>query len=142
MKEDIRYFLTPSEPLPFMVDICGISYCDGSYRHQRQNSPFYVMEYIVSGTGMVIVEDKQYTASAGDIYIIPFGSNHLYYSDKQNPWVKIFINAWGPVISSLIKAYGLEGQVVFPQCPLEQLFRELFSLAGGALPEARRVEQC
>lgn len=142
MKEDIHYFLVPSETLPFMVDICGISYCDGSYHHEREDSPFCVMEYVVTGTGTVIVEGEQYTASAGDVYIIPLGSNHRYYSDKQNPWVKIFINAWGPIIPPLLAAYGLNKQVVFRQAPVERLFRELFSISGGTLPEDQRIEQC
>lgn len=133
VREDIHYFL-PSSPLPFVVEMCGISYCDGTYRQERVNSPICVLEYVAEGTGTVIVEGVAHTASAGDVYLLPMGSSHRYFSDGEHPWTKLFINAWGPVIPPLLTAYGLDGQVVFPSCPLEGLFRDLFALSGGAGP--------
>ena len=136
VREDIHYFL-PSSPLPFVVEMCGISYCDGTYRQERVNSPICVLEYVAEGTGTVIVEGVAHTASAGDVYLLPMGSSHRYFSDGEHPWTKLFINAWGPVIPPLLTAYGLDGQVVFPSCPLEGLFRDLFALSGGAGPGGR-----
>ena len=85
-------------------------------------------------------------ASAGDVYLLPMGSSHRYFSDGEHPWTKLFINAWGPVIPPLLTAYGLDGQVVFPSCPLEGLFRDLFALSGGAgpggLPQETVMERC
>ena len=145
VREDIHYFL-PSSPLPFVVEMCGISYCDGTYRQERVNSPICVLEYVAEGTGTVIVEGVAHTASAGDVYLLPMGSSHRYFSDGEHPWTKLFINAWGPVIPPLLTAYGLDGQVVFPSCPLEGLFRDLFALSGGAgpggLPQETVMERC
>ena len=145
MREDIHYFL-PSTPLPFVVEICGISYCDGTYCLERVNSPICVLEYVAEGTGTVIVEGVAHTASAGDVYLLPMGSSHRYFSDGEHPWTKLFINACGPLIPPLLTAYGLEGQVVFHSCPLEGLFRDLFTLSGGAgpggLPQETVMERC
>ena len=124
MKEDIHCFLPPETAVPFAVEMCGISYCDGSYAIAREHSPVCVAEYIVKGTGVVTLEGVTETASAGDMYILPPGSRHAYHSDSRLPWTKIFINAWGPLVSALLDAYGLTGRAVIHACPVESLFRD------------------
>ncbi len=131
MKEDIHCFLPPETAVPFAVEMCGISYCDGSYAIAREHSPVCVAEYIVKGTGVVTLEGVTETASAGDMYILPPGSRHAYHSDSRLPWTKIFINAWGPLVSALLDAYGLTGRAVIHACPVESLFRELFVLTAN-----------
>lgn len=141
MKEEIRAFLMPDDPPPFFAELVGISYCDGTYSIHRSNSDICVLEYIVKGTGTLIVNGITYTASAGDVYILEPGTNHLYYSDGSDPWIKLFINARGPIVAPLLKAYGLEGHVVFPHCSLEILFREVYDLAGCEQDQPRLMER-
>lgn len=142
MREEIHYFPSLFNQTAFATEICGISYCDGTYFKKRVNSPICVMEYIVKGTGTVIVEGVQYTPNAGDVYILSPGSNHSYYSDKKNPWVKIFINASGVLIPELLAAYSLKDRILFQQTCVERLFRELFELSGSSLTANRKNEQC
>lgn len=97
VREDIHYFL-PSSPLPFVVEMCGISYCDGTYRQERVNSPICVLEYVAEGTGTVIVEGVAHTASAGDVYLLPMGSSHRYFSDGSTPGPSCSSTPGGPVI--------------------------------------------
>lgn len=133
MWEDIHCFLPPESPEtapPFAVEMCGISYCDGSYAIARESSPVCVIEYIVQGTGMVTLEGVSENASAGDVYILPPGSRHAYRSDAAHPWIKIFLNAWGEAIPALLGAYGLTGRAVYHRCPVEALFRQLFDLTS------------
>src|SRR5690606_28313939 len=109
MREDIVSFLNEDTPMetPFFIEMTGISYCDETYRIARKNSPIYVFEYILEGGGTVIVEDKQFVARKGDVYILHRQSNHEYYSDKAKPWTKIWFNAVGTLIDSLMQVYGL-----------------------------------
>ena len=141
MWEDIRTFAPVKNHLPLTMELCGISYCDGSYLIYRKCSPIWVAEYIVDGTGTVILDGVQYTASAGDVYLLPARHEHRYYSDSAHPWTKIFFNASGPVIQNLAEAYGLTDQVVFKNCSLETLFRELIALTEKKLEADELLSQ-
>ena len=79
MKEEIISFVKPIQNIPFFIQMTGISYCDGSYKIQRANSKIYVFEYILEGEGTVIIDDKKFYPSKGDIYILHKGSNHVVF---------------------------------------------------------------
>lgn len=136
MREDIHYFL-PSASLPFVVEMCGISYCDGTYRQERTQSPVCVLEYVAEGTGTVIVNGIAHTASAGDVYLLPWAAVTAISATRAS-LDQVVHQRPGPIIPPLLTAYGLDGQVVFPSCPLEGLFRDLFTLSGHAGPAACR----
>ncbi len=133
MYEDILAFLPPEGDYPLGLELTGISYCDGSYRIERRRSPIFVFEYVVKGTGTLIIDGKTYHPSAGDVYIIPDGSDHLYYADPQDPWEKIFFNIRGQLIRQLLTAYGLNERPVIHAREAEPLFRDFFESAkqGG-----------
>lgn len=90
MKEDIVHFYIPQTKIPFYLEMAGVSYCDGTYKMTRQDSRETVLEYIVEGTGHINVDGENYTASAGDVYILRKKTNHVYWSDAKKSWVKIF----------------------------------------------------
>lgn len=123
MKEDIRYFLQ-EEGAPFEIIISGRSWCDGSYRIFRECSEFWVIEYISSGMGSIEINGKVYYPQKGDVYLLPSGSRHCYYSDAKEPWIKTFVNFRGAVADGLASAYHLKGIVLFPG--VEQVVAERF----------------
>ncbi len=115
MREEFVTFPTPGENLPFIIELAGISYCDGSYKIHRAKSKCMVTEYIIAGEGTVILDEKKYTAREGDIYLLPAGHEQLYYSDAKNPWTKIWFNARGPLIDELLHIYNTRNIPVFSQ---------------------------
>jgi AraC family transcriptional regulator of arabinose operon len=123
LKEDIRYFLR-DEGAPFEIIISGRSWCDGSYRIFRECSEFWVIEYISSGMGSIEINGKVYYPQKGDVYLLPSGSRHCYYSDAKEPWIKTFVNFRGAVADGLASAYHLKGIVLFPG--VEQAVAERF----------------
>ena len=65
MYEDLIAF-TPNVPnAPFQILMSGISYCDGTYKISRPNSPLYCFEYIYKGKGMVHLNQAAFPAKAG-----------------------------------------------------------------------------
>ena len=128
MKEDLLYF--PGWEEPFILELAEI---------YRGCSPVWVLEQVVRGTGTVIVDNLRYTASAGDCYLLPQGASHHYFSDSNDPWVKIFMNVRGKLPAALFSAYGLSGQVIFPGACLEPEFRQFYRLAGSGMPEAQQA---
>ncbi|MEA4890633.1 MAG: AraC family transcriptional regulator [Clostridiaceae bacterium] len=143
MHEDIRY-LTSDKVLPFVVEMAGVSYCDGTYRIFRQHANVIVFEYVISGSGTVKVDQQVFTAGAGDIYILPLHGRHEYYSDAQDPWTKIWFNICGSVAEQLIQAYQLQHTFLVHQCPaaLLDLFRQFLSAAQSEDPLPVLFDRC
>lgn len=92
---------------PFYINIAGMSFCDGSYRISRRSSKILCVEYILHGRGTVICGGECFHPTSGDVYMLMYGRDHLYYSDADDPWTKIWFNAGGPVVESLMRAYNL-----------------------------------
>ncbi len=129
MYENITRFPTAQRKSPFRIQMCGVSYCDGTYLVRRLHSPIYCMEYILSGKGTVHVDDIAFTAQAGDIYILPARSRHKYYSDAKDPWIKIWFNIRGELVDQLFACYGLENIYHIKNLPIYPLFREFLDSA-------------
>lgn len=129
MYEDILVFPGKRDTAPFQVLMCGVSYCDGTYRINRPNSRLWCFEYIRKGTGTVHVGNISFQASAGDIYILPAGKDHVYFSDEKEPWEKVWFNIQGPFIENAVKAYGLENTFHVQGLNLNPLFEEFLSTA-------------
>lgn len=68
----------------------GITYPTPDYEIIRKNSFAYSIEYIMEGSGVIQENDKIYTLSAGDFFILHPGTYHHYFSNPKNPWKKIF----------------------------------------------------
>jgi len=143
MYEEIKAFLPPDREGPLVLEMSGISYCDGSYRIARtRQSRTCVMEYVVKGRGTIAVDGNIYTASAGDVYIVPPETDHTYYSSADDPWIKIFFNVRGTLPKALLKAYGLWGRVVFPARELMPLFLQFYRIAQSGQLHDEVIAPC
>lgn len=129
MYEELYACDTTSINLPSKVVLCGTSYCDGTYTIDRPKSEFGVMEYVISGTGVIYANGKKYTASAGDTYFLPPNVDQYYYSDSRDPWVKVFFNMTGNLMHQLANEYSFGGTVVFKNCDTKSLITEMVNIA-------------
>lgn len=129
MHEEIIVFPKIEQETAFRIHMCGRSFCDGTYRITRNLSHLHCMEYIYKGEGTVYVDDVCFQASAGDIYILPAGKNHYYYSDEKNPWEKIWFNISGEFVANTLSAYGLENVYHIKNLDLHQDFERFLSCA-------------
>jgi len=128
MYEDIVSFTEDSRKhYPFYIQMAGISYCDATYKIDRKNSDIYCFEYIIKGEGTIKINGQEFIARSGDIYILPRGCDHLYMSDVNDPWTKIWFNIKGPVIDNLMQAYKLNNIYHIKNLDLKELFYEMFA---------------
>ncbi len=132
MTEDIVFFPENAGSSTFDIQMCGTSYCDGTYRINRPNSTIYCIEYICKGKGYVQLDDICFTASQGDIYILPQRMSHYYYSDDKDPWEKKWFNISGSFVESTIRAYGLGDLYHVKNLDLRILFEEFICHADAA----------
>lgn len=132
MYENITRFPTTQRKSPFRIQMCGVSYCDGTYLIRRPHASIYCMEYVLAGEGTVQIDDTTFTAKAGDIYILPARRKHKYYSDAKNPWIKIWFNIRGELVDQLFTCYNLENIYHVTGLPIYPLFREFIDSANAA----------
>lgn len=136
MREERVSFFNADKNAPFYVQMCGVSYCDGSYVIDRNQSGFFVIEYVVSGKGTVIEDGIAAEAGAGDVYFLRAGRAHHYYSDKDDPWVKIWMNFGGELVRTTAETYSLDRRTVFHAPELRGLFDEIIGISRSNKTES------
>lgn len=114
---------------PFYIEMTGISYPDPAYHIRRENSHIYCFEYIIGGGGSVTVDNRTNHPVKGDLYILPKGSDHDYFSDPDDPFEKIWMNVSGPLCDELVHVYGLMGVLIVKQIGnVFPIFREFLDI--------------
>ena len=143
MYEDIKY-VTSESNYPFAVEMAGISYCDSSYHIRRKNASVTVIEYVISGTGIIAQDEIKHSASEGDVYMLHQGHDHDYYADEDHPWVKIWINISGPVAQALLSSYKLDHVNLVKDCPanIRLKFESFLDLAKKDLQLHEKLDAC
>ncbi len=111
------------------IQMCGITYPDRNYEIGRDRSVVACLEYIEKGMGTLQIDGQTFYPEEGDTYFLQVGTTHHYFSDKENPWKKIFINASGSLLDRLIEGYGLENIYYFKGLDLSREMGSIIDLA-------------
>lgn len=107
--------LYTGQPGPrFSPLLAGITWPNPSYEIKRQKGECYVFEYVLEGRGYVSSGDTLLTMEEGDAYILHEGEPHHYFSDKEDPWKKIWFNVSGSLVRHLLSDYGLDTLIKIP----------------------------
>ena len=130
INEDIYYISDSDTNLPFFVTIAGISYPDPSYHITRINSHVMTIEYIIDGCGTILINGKELHPQKGDVYMLPQNSNHVYFSNPDNPWKKIWINVSGPLVEAIVSSYGLKHVNLVKESGTLKYFERIIAICG------------
>ena len=87
--------------------LCGTTFPDKNYKINRPASEVYCIEYIEEGCGTVHIGNETFFPKAGDSYFLHAGQDQYYFSDRESPWKKHFINISGKLVENLVEGYGL-----------------------------------
>lgn len=114
--------------LPLEISRFGITYPDAEYYIKRSPSNVFVIEYIVSGEGYLEINGKKHKLRENDAYIIHPGDHCEYYSDKNNPYKKYWINFTSQIhIPQFLSIYKISERVI-RNIDLSKFFEEIFEL--------------
>lgn len=145
LKEKIFQMKTISEALPPSLDLrlhlCGTTYPNRSYCIDRPQSSVCCIEYIVAGKGSVKLGEEEFTPRAGDTYCLPIGADHVYASDRREPWEKIWINLSGSYVSDLAHKLGIDTHPYFPGLDTSDLLQKFQYYADRPFTE-HTAEKC
>ena len=135
LSEFLKSFACFDGKEPFNISLVGITYPDAAYRITRSKSDLTVVEYVLDGEGYVILDGKTLRVGRDTVYLLSQGEKHDYYSDKKNPFTKIFLNATGSLAERLVMEYGLSGKHLFSACGLKPVFERTIATVKSDLTE-------
>lgn len=91
----------------------------------RLDSHIACIQYVISGTGVIIKDDKIYTVNAGDTFLLTEKSNQIYYSNPDNNFERIWINFKGRLATELFEIYDINNTVVFKNVDTYNILKEI-----------------
>ena len=102
------------------------SYTFNRERKKNDTKSIYVFEHVISGKGHIECGGRHYDVKAGDFYFLNRLYSHSYWSDKDDPYYKLWINAGGRLLDGVVNACGFtDGAVVVPDSDTLHYFEEL-----------------
>lgn len=105
-------------------------------RKKNDTKSVYVFEHVISGKGYIECGGRHYDVKAGDFYFLNRLYSHNYWSDKDDPYHKIWINAGGRLLDGVVNACGFtDGAVVVPDSDTLHYFEELREALSDVNPE-------
>lgn len=113
---------------PFFIEMAGITYPDPNYHIVRKHSLIHCFEYVIDGEGTVQVDGQVNHPVKGDLYILPKGRSHDYFSSPDHPFEKIWMNISGSLCDELVHVYQLTGVLIVKQIDVYPIFREFLSV--------------
>lgn len=125
----------------FSIESAGISHPCAEYlvertRDKTDTKSIYVFEYVLSGKGCIECDGRKQVVRAGDFYFLNRLRSHLYYSDPEDPYGKIWINAGGRLLDGVVNAYGLtDGVLIVPNSQTRPLIERVHALLAGVNAE-------
>lgn len=140
MYENIKLFQHDGE-CPLGIHFVGETLCDEKYCIERRNSDIASFEYIADGHGTLEINGQILHPKKGDIFMITEGSDHRYYSQRDDGWHKFFIGFYGPVIDELISCYLPQNTFLFEGCFADSIFQHIFDIAfnGDDIQQVRSM---
>lgn len=138
-KEYIVSIPPQSKKSPFALTLTGITYENPWYEINRPSCDIFTMEYVISGKGHIEINGHEYIAETGDSYILPNGKNIRYYSDRADPWRKIWFNAQGAFLSETARIFGLSGRIVFPKTNTLPYFKRILKICENKALSADEI---
>ncbi|WP_310605347.1 AraC family transcriptional regulator [Anaerosporobacter sp.] len=100
--------------------VCGEHICDKGHGFGPAVRDFFLLHYVISGSGTFACKNGMYHLSKGDIFIIRPDEETYYVADLENPWHYCWVGfESGIVVPSLVKKDVLR----MPEC--EQIFMDM-----------------
>ncbi len=114
---------------PLSINFVGETICDEKFDIMRDCSDLMSLEYIADGCGTLRINGQELHPEKGDVFFLPIGSRHHYYSQKENGWHKYFVSFYGDMADALVEYYLPKDTYLFKDCFLEKNFSRIFDIA-------------
>lgn len=115
------------------VDLAGQTNPNPNYKILHNVNKYvlydsYVFEYVLDGKGYIEYDDKCVCVEKGDMYFLNKLRKHIYYSDPNNPYTKIFIVVNGIFVDKLVEAYSISESVIIQKIDIKDLILNIHNI--------------
>ena len=125
-----RFYLNlkPASKIRLAVLCGGVEHCAADYAINRRSFPFYSIEFVAQGNGLLKLKGRDHSLQPGSVFSYGPGIAHEITTKTHQPLVKYFIDFQGRDAGKLLTSARLKpGTVasVFPPGEIQPLFEEL-----------------
>lgn len=113
---------------PFWITQYGYSSKEYPWHEIRINSNVSCLQYVVSGSGVIISDNHSFRVGQGDTFLLMEGKDQNYYSDLDDPIEKLWFNFRGVLGTELIKIYNLDKTIIFRNVCTADLITDMHNL--------------
>lgn len=127
-----------------LVVVCGgREVCEPSYRVDRSRFPYFALEYVAGGEGVLHVGDADYPLRAGSVFGYHPAMPHRIVSSHARPLVKYFVDFAGRDARALLRQAGLATGAP-RRLAQSRWFRDLFDqlIETGGQPRPLASRHC
>lgn len=87
---------------------CGFEKCASLHSFGPAIRPNYLLHYVLDGKGYYYVDNKKYTVSRNQGFLIAPNVVTFYQADKDEPWTYLWIGIDGDNVEFYLKSVGLD----------------------------------
>lgn len=101
------FFLDADGDEAFDVVLGGFERCSEDYRIDRQDIPWYCLEFVNGGRGSLTIGGSEHELHPGSFFIYGPGVPHCIESSSSNPLGKYFVGFTGSEVEPFLRQYGI-----------------------------------
>ena len=100
----------------FYLCYCGHARCEPLHSYGPAVRPNYLLHYILDGSGVYRVEDREYVLRKGEGFLIEPNKQTFYQASGEDPWTYLWIGFDGENCQRCLNSLGLGGEQVTFRC--------------------------
>ncbi len=139
-----RFYLNlkPSSKARLAVLCGGMEHCAADYAIHRQSFPFYSVEFVFHGSGLLMLTGRKHPLQPGSVFSYGPGIAHEITTESRLPLVKYFVDFTGQDAPGLLAAARLKPGMmtsVFPPGEIQPLFDEIIRNGRRGTPGSQEI---
>lgn len=112
-----------TQNLPYIVQFSGHVVMGKKFYLQRSNQNFMLFFYTVGGQGKIIVNNEEFIAKKGSVFIINGKSNQVYYTFEDEKWEFKFLHFLSYKENSILKMLSVhQNETINTDTTINEIF--------------------
>ena len=103
----MKNFINAADYVELAISECGKEECVKNKAVCLGKRDFHLFHYVLLGKGTLLINNKEFRLSKGNIFFIPAHADAFYYPDKDDPWMYEWVGFTGTKVDSYLEALNL-----------------------------------
>ena len=103
---------------------CGFAKCTPLHSFGPAIRPNYLLHYVLDGKGYYYANNKKYTVTKNEGFLISPNVITFYEADEEEPWTYLWIGIDGNKVKTYLKCIGLDEENLIFKCDEADLLKE------------------